>query len=96
MLDTKKRIENRTLYISLIGRLDSNSVAFFEDELRSMYDDVDCIVFDMTDLEHISSAGLRVLLKAKKSVDSVVIKNSNKVVRDVFEITGFDKMLDLQ
>ena len=96
MLNTKKKIENRILTVSLNGRLDSTTVPFFEDELRAMFDGLNGIIFDLTNLEYISSAGLRVFLKAQKYINNVVIKNPQKAVEEVFHLTGFDKMLNIQ
>lgn len=96
MLNTTKKIENRILTISLDGRLDSTTVPFFEEELRSMFQGLNGIVFDLTNLEYVSSAGLRVFLKAQKYINNVVIKNPQKAVVDVFNLTGFDKMLNIQ
>ena len=56
-------------------------------------------VFDFGKLEYISSAGLRVLLAAQKIMNkqgSMIIKNVNDVINDVFEVTGFSDILTIE
>ncbi len=79
-----------TFYLS--GRIDSNNVDQIEADLMDegmLFDNVD-IAFDAKDLEYISSAGLRVLLKVKKAVKrDIRIRNVSDEVFDIFDVTGF-------
>lgn len=93
-----KKVEGNTLIISLEGRLDSNTSADLENELSSM-EDVQNLIFDFEKLEYISSAGLRILLALQKMMGdsrTMVIKNVNKDIKEVFEITGFLDFLTLE
>ena len=57
------------------------------------------LVFDFGKLEYISSAGLRVLFVAQKIMNkqgSMIIKNVNDVINDVFEVTGFSDILTIE
>ena len=57
-------------------------------------------VFDMADVEFISSAGLRVLLMARKTADrqngTIAVTNVKQSIREVFDMTGFSKMLNIR
>ena len=69
-------------------KIDTNNAKQFEDELLSGICGND-ITIDAAKLEYISSAGLRVLLKLKKSVKgSVNVINVSKDVYDIFDVTG--------
>ena len=84
--------------ININGRIDSNNAAEFEKQLLAataeIYGD---IILDATELEYISSAGLRVLLKLKKGTKGKVgIINVSPEVYDIFGVTGFDNILDVK
>ena len=67
-----------------------------EKELNDCLGEIEELVLDLKNLEYISSAGLRVLLSAQKKMNrkgSMVIKNVNDTVMEVFEITGFVDIL---
>lgn len=85
--------------IALAGRLDTTTAPQLEAELNA-HSGAGALEFDFTELEYISSAGLRVLLSAQKSVNAgkgtMVIKNVNETVREVFEITGFVDILTIE
>ena len=81
----------------LIGRLDSNTSADAEkviDELTERFDD---LILNMKDLDYISSAGLRILKRAymamRRKGGSLKLKNVNRMVMEVFEVTGFAGLL---
>lgn len=70
-----------------------------EEELKRSLDGITELVFDFGKLEYISSAGLRVLLAAQKIMNkqgSMIIKNVNDVINDVFEVTGFSDILTIE
>ncbi len=87
------------LTFKLEGRVDSSNVDAIESEIRSelsLVDDID-VAFDAKDLEYISSAGLRVLLKIKKEIKRPVrVFNVSDEVFDIFEVTGFDEILVIE
>ena len=67
--------------------------------LRSHWIQINELVFDFTDLEYISSAGLRVILKAQKIMNGkggMKVINVNESIMDVFEITGFADFLTIE
>ncbi|MBQ9519737.1 MAG: phosphotransferase [Firmicutes bacterium] len=90
------KLSENTIKIS--GRTDSNNVAEFEKKLLSAagenYAD---ITLDAAELEYISSAGLRVLLKLKKGTKGKVsVINVSPEIYDIFNVTGFDNILDVK
>lgn len=90
---------NNELTVSLEGRLDTVTAPSLEEELKAKLDGVQELVLDFQALEYISSAGLRVLLMAQKTMNkqgSMVIRNVNETIAEVFEITGFADMLTIE
>ena len=84
--------------VKVEGRLDTVSAPDFEKKVRAWIDEgTSALIVDFTDLEYISSAGLRVLLVAAKSAKAAGGKLSccslKGVVRKVFEVSGFSTML---
>ncbi len=92
-----KHTEGTCLEIALEGRLDTNTAPELEDELKASLNNVTELVLDFADLEYISSAGLRVLLSAHKTMKGqMTVKNVNEVVNEVFEVTGFIDILNIE
>ena len=92
-----KKQENEKLTVSLEGRLDTTTAPELESEIASL-DGVKELVFDFEKLEYISSAGLRVVLKAQKTMNnqgSMRITNVNDTIMEVFDITGFVDILTI-
>lgn len=85
-----------TVTIALNGRLDSSTFSQLDDALESCLKDANELVIDMKSLEYISSAGLRVILKARKAMKpkgKMKLINVNDSVMEVFDITGFSEIL---
>ena len=94
-----KQAEGSKLRITLEGRLDTTTAPLLEAELGQSLDGVAELEFDFAGLEYISSAGLRVLLSAQKTMNrqgSMVIRNVNQIIMEVFEITGFVDILSIK
>lgn len=93
-----KTAENGTLRIALEGRLDTNTAPQLETELKTSLSGVTELELDFSGLEYISSAGLRVLLAAQKTMSrqgKMTIRNVNETIMEVFEITGFVEILTI-
>lgn len=91
--------EGEKMQIVLEGRLDTTTAPQLEVELKRSISGITELVFDFAGLEYISSAGLRVLLAAQKVMNkqgSLMIRNVNSVVMEVFEITGFVDILTIE
>ena len=94
-----KVANGKDLIISLAGRLDTTTAPQLDDELKGGLDGVEKLEFDFTDLEYISSAGLRVLLTAQKTMNqkgSMKLTNVNETVMEIFDVTGFVDILTIE
>ena len=95
-----KTSEGEKLTAVIKGRLDTLTAPQFTEEFDGDLDGLKELVLDFTDVEYLSSAGLRALMscqKKLKAVDgSLTVKNPNEMVQDVFELTGFDKILRIE
>lgn len=91
--------DGNKLSIALEGRLDTTTAPQLENELKRSIGDATELEFDFAKLEYLSSAGLRVLLAAQKVMNrqgTMVIKNVNETIAEVFEITGFSEILTIE
>ncbi len=89
-MDIQKNVEGEKLTIAVNGRLDTLSAPQLEAELK--LDGVAELIFDLSGLEYTSSAGLRVLLSAQKTMNRqgrMVVRGVQPAVKEVFDITGF-------
>ena len=87
------------LAIALEGRLDTMTAPELEAALKDALEGVETLVFDLEKLDYISSAGLRVLLSAQKTMNrqgSMKVTHANEIVREIFEITGFSDILRIE
>ncbi len=96
-----KVIEEGTPYvIALEGRLDTNTSPQLEEFAGGLYDKgVADIAVDMAACDFVSSAGLRVIVAMQKHAavnGSLVFRNVQDEVMDVFQMTGFDKILTFE
>lgn len=97
-MNFEKSQDGSVLTVSLSGEIDSMNTPELEERLLKEIDGVKELIFDFKELEYISSAGLRVLLtmqKTMKSQGSMVIKNTNEEVMEIFKVTGFVRLLNL-
>ncbi|MBE6027578.1 MAG: STAS domain-containing protein [Clostridiales bacterium] len=99
MLDIKKTVNGNELVIVMTGRLDTLTAPQLEEELSASIDSAENLVFDFSELEYISSAGLRVLLSAQKTKNasgSMTVKNVSEEIREIFDVTGFSDILTIE
>ena len=98
MLNLTKSAENGKTTIALKGRLDTVTAPEFESYVKSSFDETNELVLDFSELEYISSAGLRVLLASQKEMakrGGMKLVNVNETVMEIFEVTGFSDILDI-
>ena len=97
-LQIEKTVAEATT-LALTGRLDTSTAPDLEAELDRLLPDTHQLIFDMQGLEYISSAGLRVILKAQKVMNrqgSMKLIHVPEFVMEVFDITGFVDFLTIQ
>ncbi len=95
----RAKMDGETLELTLGGRLDTLTAPELEAEINKSIDGISLLVLNFEDLDYISSAGLRVLLSAHKKMTgrgSMKITNINALVREVFEVTGFADILNIE
>lgn len=95
----KNKTDNQvTLHIS--GRLDTNTAPELETFISDIFSEADILIFDLSDLEYLSSAGLRVILHCEKQIKKkngkFIVANVPNIIMDVFEVTGFTDFLIFQ
>ena len=97
-MKVERSLDGNTLTISVEGRLDLNSAPELEKKIE-LQDEVENLIFDFEKLEYISSAGLRVILALQDIMQTrgtMIIKNLNDDVKEVFEITGLSSELNIE
>lgn len=95
----EKNLNEKNLVVALEGRLDTTTAPQLEEELKAGLEGVTDLVIDLSKLEYISSAGLRVLLSAFKIMRNkgkMKVTNANELVKEVFEVTGFSDFLPIE
>ena len=98
---TIKKIANENeLTIALEGRLDTSTSPELEQVLKEELPKVSELILDFEKLDYISSAGLRVLLFAQKTMNStqgsMKIRKVGEIIMEIFEVTGFQDILDIE
>ena len=94
-----KSLEGNTLTLALEGRLDTTTAPDLEQAIKAELNHVDALVLDFSKLEYISSAGLRVLLSAHKAMakkGGMKVTHVSEMVMEVFEVTGFSDILNVE
>ena len=86
--------------VLMAGRLDTNTAPETETMLSELTDRFDTLILDMTGLDYVSSAGLRVLkivhVKMKKKEGKLLLRNVKPMIMEVFEMTGFAGLLNIE
>ena len=97
-MEIKKVSEGATLTVHLSGRIDAVTALELDKNLSATLGAVTDLTSDLADLEYISSAGWRTLLKLQKRMDkqgSMKIRNIRQNVREVLDMTGFSDFLTI-
>ena len=96
-IEIKKNADE--LVLEITGRVDTITAPALEKTINENFGEVKNFILDFKNLEYISSAGLRVLLGAQKKmsqIGSMKIKNVCELVMEVFEMTGFADILNIE
>ena len=91
------KTENGKPVVNLTGRITSANAAAVEQEISAAIGDYagKALTLDLNDLEYISSAGLRVLLRLRKRFAGMEMVNVSSDVYEIFEMTGFTEMMPI-
>ena len=95
----KQNKEGNKLTIYIQGKVDTVTAPQLEKELEASLDGIEELVLDLSDMEYISSAGLRVLLTAQKRMNKqgkMTMVGVNETVEEIFDITGLLDIFTIQ
>lgn len=87
-----------SLTLALEGRLDTTTAPELEAVVKNELSGVTALTFDLSQLEYISSAGLRVLLSAQKIMNKqgeMTVTGCSEDIMEIFEVTGFSDILTI-
>ncbi len=99
MLNITKNTNETELTVALTGRLDTTTAPELEKEIKASLDGMTALIIDMAALEYISSAGLRVLLSAQKTMNKqgeMKVVHVGETIMEIFEVTGFSDILSIE
>ena len=95
----EKHRQGAELTVMLEGRLDTVSAPDFDAVVKNELSGVDTFILDLKKLQYTSSAGLRVILIAQKTMNKqgkLILKNVSEAVMEVFEMTGLSDLLTIE
>ena len=95
----EKKLGSESVTLKVSGRLDTQTAPELEKEIDTVLTGLKELVFDMSNLEYVSSAGLRVILKAQKAMNAqgtMKLTGVNESIMEVFDITGFLDILTIE
>ena len=95
----EKTITGTATTLKIIGRLDTTTAPELEAAIDACAAGITDLVLDCTALEYVSSAGLRVILKAQKRMNTqgnMKLTHVNETIMEVFDITGFADILTIE
>ena len=99
-MEVKFNKQDSTLTVAISGNIDTVTAPELDTKLQENLSGIKDLILDFAAVDYISSAGLRVILMANQQMEDVdgnmTVKNVNDDVRDVFEMTGFDSLLNLE
>lgn len=96
-MEINRKVEDSMVTLEISGRLEAVTAPRLEAEFSSLAADVKNLTLDFTDLEYVSSAGLRAILVAQRMMNAregtMVLKGVNASVMNILQITGFAPIL---
>ncbi len=101
MIEVNIERQDDILAALITGRIDGSNVMQFEESIKDAIEEGDrAVVLDMENLTYISSAGLRAILMTAKTLQNrnakFLLCSLSKSIREVFEVSGFDKIINIQ
>jgi anti-anti-sigma factor len=100
-MEIDHKVENGIINIAIKGRLDAATSPAAEESIKKIMEgDENQLLFDFSDLEYLSSGGLRVILGASKEIrrrdGKVTLCCLNQYVNEIFEVSGFSAMIPIK
>lgn len=98
-MEISKKREGNQLTITLVGELNTATAPDLEEALADEVKADDIIIFDMTDLSYMTSAGLRLLVACNEATGqrgAVILRGVCDEIREILEVTGFDTVLTIE
>ena len=98
-MEIKTERNGEKLTVALTGKLDAVTAIDLDKFMSQNLDGVKYLTIDLKDLSYIASAGLRILLKTQKRMNNqgnMLVKNIQREVRTVMDMTGFSRLLTLE
>jgi anti-sigma B factor antagonist len=98
-MEITKKVEGSNLQVALEGRLDTMTSKDLEASLKDEISKVKDVHFDLSKMDYLSSAGLRLLLTYSKALGGkkhVVISGANAVVKEIFAATAFNNFVTIK
>ena len=99
MLNITQTIEHARAILALEGRLDTVTAPELTRRVDELPEETEALILDFSDLEYISSAGLRVLLSAQKRMakkGGMRVSHVCPAILEIFEVTGFSDILTIE
>ena len=98
-MEINKKKDGTKLVYELDGELDLVSSPVLQKDIDESIEGVTDLVFDFKNVKYISSTGIRVLLASQKIMNkqgTLKVLNVNDTIMDLFKVTGFDTILDIE
>lgn len=95
----EKNKNNSMMTIAVNGRLETTTAPQLETVVKTELDGITDLTFDFSNLDYVSSAGLRILLSAQKIMNkqgNMKVVGANDIVMEIFEVTGFSDILTIE
>jgi anti-anti-sigma factor len=96
----EKEFDKNDLTVNVEGRIDTITSQELESTLNDEIENITSLTLNFSNLEYISSAGLRVLIATQKKMNEkdipMVITNVNNTIKEIFRMSGFDKILEIK
>ena len=100
LMNIIKDYEGKELTLIVEGNIDTITSQDLDREINAEFGNFDSLIFDFKNLEYISSAGLRVLIATQQKLNKenipMLLRNVNDSIKEIFNMSGFDKLLKIE
>ena len=99
ILTIEKNVNGGNITLKIVGRLDTTTAPQLEEAVVAAAAEAKDLLLDCAELAYVSSAGLRVILKAQKAMAAkggMKLLHVNETIMEIFEITGFSHILTIE